>query len=197
MKTYIINEIFYSLQGEGARAGSANVFVRFAGCNLTCKLESHGFDCDTEFVSGRKMSLREILQEMKVVGGKCQNVILTGGEPLLQVGADEVQFLKGNGWFVAMETNGTLPAPTEVDWLTVSPKVAEHALRQLVAHEVKYVKAHGQGIPKTQVTATHRYYISPAWGPEIKKNLAWCIELVKENPEWTLSLQQHKIFQVR
>jgi len=75
MSGYVINEIFYSLQGEGIRAGTANVFVRFTGCNLTCSKETHGFDCDTEFTSGRRMSANEILDEAKRIGGPCRSVI--------------------------------------------------------------------------------------------------------------------------
>lgn len=196
VKTYMVNEIFYSLQGEGARAGTANVFVRFAGCNLTCKVESHGFDCDTEFTSGRKLTAQQIVEEMAEVGGKSLNVILTGGEPLLQVDGAFIAVLKENHWHIAIETNGSLPVPDGIDWVTVSPKVAEHAIQQRDADEVKYVRSVGQGIPKTYVRATHKF-LSPAWGPDTERNLAYCIELIKENPEWKLSVQMHKLWSIR
>ncbi len=196
MKRYSINEVFYSLQGEGARAGMANVFVRFSGCNLTCKMASHGFDCDTEFTSGRMLSAEELEAEMSAVGMRCLNVILTGGEPLLQADADLITFLREHHWSIAIETNGSLVLPARMDWVTVSPKVAEHALQIAEADEVKYVRHHGQAIPHTRVRAIHKF-LSPAWGPEIEKNLAHCINLCKENPEWRLSLQQHKIWKVR
>jgi 7-carboxy-7-deazaguanine synthase len=196
VKTYIINEIFYSLQGEGARAGTANVFVRFTGCNLTCNMKSHGFDCDTEFTSGRKLTTDQLVAEMEAVGGKCLNVILTGGEPLLQADQGLIDLLKEHHWHIAIETNGSLPVPNGIDWVTVSPKVAEHAIQQREADEVKYVRSVGQGIPKTYVRATHKF-LSPAWGADTEANLAHCIQLIKENPEWKLSVQMHKLWAVR
>lgn len=196
MKTYSVNEIFFSLQGEGVRVGSANIFVRFAGCNLTCKIESHGFDCDTEFTSSRKLTAVEITNEMEKIAGTCRSVILTGGEPMLQVDEELLHQLHHQGWYIAMETNGSLPVHGLVDWVTVSPKVAEHAIRQLTANEVKYVRSVGQAIPKTFIEAEYQF-ISPAWGSDIQKNLAHCIQLVKENPKWRLSLQQHKLWAIR
>jgi 7-carboxy-7-deazaguanine synthase len=196
VKTYMVNEIFYSLQGEGARAGTANVFVRFAGCNLTCKVESHGFDCDTEFTSGRKLTALQIVEEMTEVAGRSLSVILTGGEPLLQVDGELITVLKDYHWYIAIETNGSLPVLAGIDWVTVSPKVAEHAIQQREADEVKYVRSVGQGIPKTYVRADYKF-LSPAWGVDTEKNLAYCVQLIKENPEWRLSLQQHKLWNVR
>ncbi len=197
-KTYRVNEIFYSLQGEGARAGTANVFVRFSGCNLECKVETHGFDCDTEFVSGRPMTAKELLGEMNLLGGECRNVIFTGGEPMLQLDRDLIMLLKINGWFIAVETNGTKPVPHGVDWITLSPKVAEHAIKILQVDELKYVRSYGQGIPKPRAFAAHKM-VSPAFdGSRLDgRTLAWCIKLVKENPEWRLSVQQHKAWRVR
>src|SRR5690606_16763260 len=84
-RSYTINEIFHSLQGEGVRAGTANLFLRFTGCNETCRVETHGFDCDTEFASGRKMTLDEIIAEFRQIGPKTDWITLTGGEPGLQV----------------------------------------------------------------------------------------------------------------
>lgn len=197
-RSYMINEIFDSLQGEGMRAGTANVFVRFSGCNLTCKVESHGFDCDTEFASGRRMTGQEIVDEMNRIGGQCKAVIFTGGEPLLQLDDWLVNFIKRHGWFVAVETNGTRPVPPGIDWVTLSPKVAEHALKLLEANELKYVRGYGQGIPKPKAKAPH-LLISPAFeGAQInRRTLKWCIELVKRNPDWRLSVQQHKSWQAR
>jgi organic radical activating enzyme len=199
MKTYAINEVFYSLQGEGARAGTANVFIRFAGCNLTCKMETHGFDCDTEFASGRKLTLPELLKVVKEQGGdKANAVILTGGEPLLQVDEPLINALLAERYFVAIETNGTCEIPKGIDWVTVSPKVAEHAVMAKRADEIKYVRHYGQEVPKPRIEAAH-YYLSPAWAPGegFGKNLEWCINLCKENPKWALSIQQHKIWGVR
>ncbi|MBL7661356.1 4Fe-4S cluster-binding domain-containing protein [bacterium] len=198
MKTYTINEIFYSLQGEGVRVGTPNIFIRFSGCNETCAIETHGFDCDTEFVSGRKLALDEILVELAACGQGCKAVILTGGEPSLQVDAELVSALKSAGYFLAVETNGSKELPAGIDWICVSPKSAEHTLRQLTANEVKYVRAYGQGIPKSSVQADYKL-ISPAFqGTTLDpKTLAWCIKLVEENPQWRLSVQQHKFWRIR
>ena len=198
MERYLVNEIFYSLQGEGVRAGTPNLFLRLAKCNLACKVETHGFDCDTEFESGRRMTLPEIVAEFRAAGEGCGWVILTGGEPALQADRELIDGLHDAGYRLAVETNGSLELPAGIDWITVSPKVAEHAIRQRTAHEVKYVRGYGQAIPKTVVTAEH-HLISPAFdGAEVDpRTLDWCIRLCKENPPWRLSVQQHKLWRVR
>ncbi|MEP7010357.1 MAG: 7-carboxy-7-deazaguanine synthase QueE [Acidobacteriota bacterium] len=197
-KTYRVNEIFYSLQGEGVRAGTANLFLRFSKCNLTCKVLTHGFDCDTEFESGRDLALDEILSEFQALSSACRWVILTGGEPALQVDRELIDALHAAGYSLAIETNGSFALPDGIDWITVSPKVAEHAIRQRTAHEVKYVRGHGQAIPQTVVEAEH-YLISPAFvGDQADpRALAWCLRLVEANPAWRLSIQQHKVWGVR
>lgn len=198
MRQYAVNEIFYSLQGEGVRAGTPNFFLRFAGCNLTCRQETHGFDCDTEFVSGRKMTLDEIASEFAALSKACKWVVVTGGEPGLQIDEELITGLHDLGYKLAIETNGSIALPAGLDWITVSPKVAEHAIRQTVANEVKYVRGYGQGIPKTAVEAEH-YLISPAFEGEgvPARTLEWCVRLAKENPPWRLSVQQHKFWLVR
>ena len=210
------NEIFYSIQGEGARAGTANVFVRFTGCNMQCDtdpgpLSPGGFKCDTEFASGRKMTAEEIGKEIitlfddaGVVRGKNSLwVIFTGGEPLLQVDIKLINSLLSVGIVAAIETNGTLPVPK--DWfgyVVVSPKCAEHAVeyhkKGSIIDELRYVRGYGQGIPKPAHKAHHKI-ISPAFdgGRMDRKALDWCMELVKANPEWRLSVQMHNIWAVR
>lgn len=198
MKPLRINEIFYSLQGEGVRAGTPSLFVRFQGCNLRCRRETHGFDCDTEFVSGRPWTAQEVAARLKELAPDCNWVVLTGGEPARQLGAELVAYFHDLGYELAIETNGTIALPAGIDWITVSPKVAEHALRQRTAHEVKYVRAYGQGVPHTVVKAEH-YLISPAFeGDSLdRRTLQWCIDLVKGNPKWRLSVQQHKLWHIR
>jgi organic radical activating enzyme len=203
MKTYSVNEIFYSVQGEGVRAGTANVFVRFAGCNLECQMEPGpkspgGWDCDTEFAGGIKMTAADIVERCIEIGGQCLNVILTGGEPLLQVDSELLGALRDARWFIAVETNGTVPILAGIDWVTCSPKVAEHAVAVKEAHELKYVRHAGQALPKPRCKAAH-YLLSPAFMPTAvdRESLAWCIQLVKENPKWRLSVQQHKMWNVR
>jgi len=198
VRRYLVNEIFYSLQGEGVRAGTANLFLRLARCNIACTVESHGFDCDTEFESGRPLGAEEIVAELRALAPGCGWVVLTGGEPALQVDRELVDGLHAAGYRLAIETNGSRELPPGIDWITVSPKVAEHAIRQRTAHEVKYVRGHGQAIPATVVEAEH-YLISPAFdGDQVdRRALDWCIRLVRENPGWRLSVQQHKLWQVR
>lgn len=199
VRTYAVNEIFYSLQGEGLRAGTANIFVRFAGCNLNCSRETEGFDCDTEFLSGRKLTAAQILEICFQIAPQAKAVIFTGGEPSLQLDEGLITAFKQQEYFLAIETNGTNPLPPGLDWITVSPKTAEHTLRQLEASEVKYVRAEQQGIPRPMIRAAH-YLISPACQPDgtyRQADLQWCVNLVKENPKWKLSLQTHKLLQVR
>lgn len=209
------------MQGEGVRAGTPNVFIRFSGCNMRCSVEEGekspgGFDCDTEFESGRSVTLDElygwvydsiqIANANKVLNpqGAQLWLILTGGEPALQVDREFIEYWHKAGWKMAIETNGSIELPCcpvsgpLIDWITVSPKVAEHAIKQKFANEVKYVRGYGQGIPKTVVEAEH-YLISPAFDAMRvdEKTLAWCTKLVLENPRWRLSCQQHKMWRVR
>ncbi len=240
-KTYTVNECFYSVQGEGVRAGTTNVFVRFSGCNLACSMEPGpkspgGFDCDTEFASGRKVTLDELAQwidqSQKITLGiddskfnlveRCKWLILTGGEPGLQVDREFCDYFHGLGYKLAIETNGTVALPIDLDrvvedlvgerpnsiegalstylldWITLSPKVAEHAVKQPFAHELRYVRGWGQGIPKPSAEALH-YSISPAVdGARFdQRTIEWCTRLCLENPTWRLSLQTHKLLNVR
>jgi organic radical activating enzyme len=144
------------------------------------------------------MTLNEIIAEFREAGPSCEWIILTGGEPALQVDRELIDTLHAAGYKLAIETNGSIELPAGIDWITVSPKVAEHAIRQRVAHEVKYVRAYGQAIPRTVVQAEHKL-ISPAFdGNELdRRTLEWCIRLVKENPDWRLSMQMHKAWGIR
>lgn len=203
MKTYQVNDIFYSLQGEGVRAGTPNVFVRFSGCNLRCDMEPGpkspgGFACDTEFQSGVPTPLDDLVDRIVKMAGSCRSIIFTGGEPTLQLDDALLRALSDRSFYLAIETNGSRPVPDGLDWVCVSPKVAEHAIKQKVANEVKYVRNVGQGIPKTVVKAEH-YLISPAFqGEDVPRaTLDWCAKLCLENPPWRLSAQLHKWWAVR
>ncbi|HRH40409.1 MAG TPA: 7-carboxy-7-deazaguanine synthase QueE [Pyrinomonadaceae bacterium] len=194
-----VNEIFYSLQGEGARAGSANIFIRLSGCKTQKACLALGVNCDTEFESGRNISLDELLAEIETYG--CQNIIWTGGEPAQQLDDEIIKFFKARNFYQAIETSGLFPLSNGLDWITVSPKVAEHVIQRNFAkgvNELRYVRRSGQGIPQPSVKAQH-YFISPHSDGEFinYENLEFCIELVKQNPKWKLSLQQHKIWKVR
>lgn len=203
VKTYMVNEMFYSLQGEGARAGTANVFVRLSACNLKCSRDVDGFDCDTEFTSGVAMTGEEIVERARsmlpVTDRPEPAVIVTGGEPLLQLDTDLVARFKAAGFFLAVETNGTLPAPVGIDWVSCSPKTAEHTLKLEHAAELRYVRGALQGIPKPRVKTRH-HYLSPAFnadGSIDRDALRTCVALCLANPLWRLSVQQHKLWAVR
>ena len=197
---YIVNEIFYSVQGEGRLAGTPMVFVRFSDCNLRCSWQNSGFDCDTEFQSGRVLKLSEIFEEADKLNSKKGWMLLTGGEPSLQLDSDFIEYAHREGWKLGIETNGTVKLPDGVDWICVSPKSAEHTIRQRVADEVKYIRHYGMGIPESVVKATH-YLVSPAFqgdGSVRREDLEWCLGLVKENPQtWSLAIQYHKYLKVR
>lgn len=185
-----VNEIFYSLQGEGARAGEPSIFIRLAECNLTCNF------CDTEFNSYKEMSLEEIKTECLKYPSKW--IIWTGGEPSLQLTHEIVEYFKE--WKQAIETNGTNKVPENLDWVCVSPKVAEHVLKRnfTKVNELKYILHTGKQIPKP-VIESDNYYLSPmSDGDKInKENLNHCIKLCLENPVWKLTLQSHKIWGVK
>lgn len=203
--TYQINEIFYSIQGEGIRVGLPNFFVRFSGCNLKCNQADDGFDCDTEFTSGRKLSAVEIMSACQELNGDCRSVIFTGGEPGLQLDEDLLAWFRNHSFFTAVETNGTVDLVPLwkrklLSWITLSPKTAEHTIKCLDCDEIKYVRAHSQAVPVPRAHAQN-YLISPAFDydrPEVtNKNIQWCIDLVKSNPKWRLSVQQHKAWRAR
>ena len=117
MKTYRINEIFYSLQGEGAFSGSAAIFVRFSGCNLRCPF------CDTDFKAYKEMSAQEIVESVKPLSKNCEHVVLTGGEPTLQVDRQLTEAFHSEGFFIAMETNGTREIPAVLIGLLALPRI--------------------------------------------------------------------------
>lgn len=196
-RQYRINEIFYSLQGEGFWAGRPAVFVRFSGCNLACPF------CDTDFSGYELMDAGTILEHVER-WGKCRFVVLTGGEPALQADNDLIDLLHRHGYYVAMETNGTCQPPQAVDWLTVSPKtsfVRSRGVRPVVerAHEVKVVFDGQAEVSDEKIKAIH-YYLQPCDTGDEGRNreiLHACIEYVKAHPKWMLSLQQHKILNIR
>ena len=148
--TLVVNDIFLSPQGEGVRAGTINLFLRLSGCNETCHGEivdqAYRPLCDTEFVSGRKLTWRAIVERFEALSPTCRWVILTGGEPALQLTPAFTAYLHACGYQLAIETNGTLNVDhLALDWVCVSPKVAEHALQQRTASEAKYVRNYGAG----------------------------------------------------
>ena len=189
-KVYRINEIFYSLQGEGANSGRPAVFVRFSGCNLRCPF------CDTDFAATTPMSANDILQQINQFPSRF--VVLTGGEPSLQIDELLLNSLKQAGFTIAIETNGTHTLPSGIDWITVSPKEgSEIVLRK--ADEVKVVFI-GQDVERyrNMITAS-RYYLQPCSkvvGGSRTDNTAQVVDYCKSHPHWSLSLQTHKLISI-
>lgn len=201
-----VSEIFYSLQGEGARAGEPSVFVRLSGCSAKFACATSGVVCDTEFESGREFTLDALLDAVRAIGGDCRWIVWTGGEPTDQLTADVVAMCAAQGYRQQIETSGVRPVPNGLDWVTVSPKVAEHILAKHFpvrpdghhVDELKYVRHTGQSIPQPVITARH-YCVSPhSDGDTVNRdNLAHCIALCLQHPSWRLSVQQHKTWRVR
>lgn len=223
MKKYQVNEIFYSVQGEGYRTGEPSVFVRLSKCNMRCAVEPGprspgGFDCDTEFETGRWMAAEELIEAIDVTraaaGAKVPGpapapidllrpwVILTGGEPALQV--DEALLIALRPRYrIAIETNGSIALqwPHLYDWIVVSPKVATHAIRQPECHELRLVRATGQELPEidTYPVRARHYMVSPAFfgdQPD-REAVSWAQSLVLRDPRWSLSVQSHKLLGAR
>lgn len=203
--TLKVSEIFYSLQGEGARAGEASLFVRLQGCSAKHACYAGGVKCDTEFESGKEMTLGQICAELLKLSEHCNWIIFTGGEPTDQLTKEHLQYFKLIGYKLAIETSGLNPIPIGLDFVCLSPKVAEHVLLKTMklrddgthVDEIRYVRHTGQSVPETEIKA-HHYYLSPHFdgiNPN-SQNIQHCVTLCKEYPTWKLSLQQHKYWNV-
>lgn len=209
---YSVKEIFYTLQGEGLHAGRPAVFCRFAGCNLWTGRESDRASaickfCDTEFVGtdgtlGGKYAeagaLAERIETLWPAAAK-QNrfVVLTGGEPLLQVDNALVDALHAVNFEVAVETNGTIKAPCGIDWICMSPK-AGVPLAQTQGHELKLVFPQDGLHPKAvEHLSFEHLLLQPMDGPDRAKNTAAALEYCQANPRWRLSIQLHKVIGIR
>jgi 7-carboxy-7-deazaguanine synthase (Cx14CxxC type) len=211
--TYAVKEIFYTLQGEGAQAGRPAVFCRFAGCNLwtghekdrhraTCQF------CDTDFVGtdgtgGGKFSTEELANAVAAAWPSGQAsagrpyVVCTGGEPLLQLDEPLIDAFHRAGFEVAIETNGTLPVPSGIDWICVSPK-AGATLVQDRGNELKLVFPQvGADPERYRALAFERLYLQPMDGPDQARNVALAVDYCLAHPEWRLSLQTHKLLGLR
>ncbi len=195
MKKYPINEIFYSLQGEGINAGRPAIFVRFSGCNLRCPF------CDTEHAPHTLMTASEILAELQQYPARF--LVLTGGEPSLFIDTELLTALHAADYFIAIETNGTRPLPEGIDWVTCSPKDAFCAGAELsltTCDELKVVFCEPfADEPYPTLSATHRL-VQPCDTGEAARNAAiqkaatrWCLS----HPQWRLSLQTHKLLGIR
>ena len=199
-----VNEIFYSLQGEGHYTGTPAVFVRFAGCNLRC------WFCDTDFEKGDEMSEDEIVEA--VLQYPTRYVVLTGGEPTLQITASLCDKLHAHGLYLMMETNGTRPLPEgcQIDWITCSPKlidveegklkIATIRLRHIDELKVVFEDSPTQDMALYEQIPATEYRLQPCDTQDPLCNQAILNKTIKyilQHPKWKLSLQTHKILNVR
>lgn len=199
-------EIFRTLQGEGARAGEPSVFVRLSGCSAKFACAQSGVVCDTEFESGRDYTDEELLAAVQSAAGDIRWIVWTGGEPTDQLTREHVLLFRAYGFKQQIETSGVRGVPTGLDWITVSPKVAEHILLRNFAprddgthvDELKYVRHAGQSVPEPSLKAKV-YCLSPhAEGEHLPSaNIKACVDLCLAHPQWRLSMQQHKLWLVR
>jgi 7-carboxy-7-deazaguanine synthase len=209
MRTYIVNELFHSLQGEGFHAGRPAVFCRFKFCNLWSGKEEDRATavcqfCDTDFISdgthgGRydAVALARTVAELWASPVRPRFVVLTGGEPTLQVDDWLVTVLHRWECEVAIETNGTRPVPEGVDWITVSPK-AGAPLAVRAASELKLVFPQPGAMPEMFADFdAPRRFLQPMDGPDREANTAAAVEYCLRHPEWRLSIQMHKVIGVR
>ncbi|MDR3792051.1 MAG: 7-carboxy-7-deazaguanine synthase [Terracidiphilus sp.] len=207
---YSVKEIFYTLQGEGAQAGRAAVFCRFAGCNLWSGREEDRATaicrfCDTDFVGadGGRFASAEALAEVVDAawpagsGYERKFVVCTGGEPLLQLDAAAIAVLHERGFQVAVETNGTIEAPAGLDWTCVSPKAGAE-LKQRTGDELKLVYPQmGFGPEQFAGLAFRNFFLQPMDGVLRVANTEAAVKYCMEHPQWRLSVQTHKVVGIR
>lgn len=199
-----VNEIFYSLQGEGRYTGTPAVFVRLSGCNMRC------WFCDTDFSAYQEMSEEQIVDE--VLRYPCVHVVITGGEPTIQLTPSLVDLLHQHGRYVMMETNGTLPLAEgcNIDWITCSPKLDEQnngsrrvktiRIQRIDELKVVYEGEGKQDMSLYEAYEAKEYRLQPCDVKDPKRNqqiLEQTIDYILHHPKWKLSLQTHKIINVR
>ena len=205
---YAFKEIFLTLQGEGGQAGRVNVFARFAGCNLWSGREQDRLTaactfCDTDFIGtdgengGKFASPLDVVAALDAVWGEgraCDKaVVFTGGEPLLQLDVALIKAVKAAGYFIAVETNGTMVAPEGIDWICVSPK-ADNRLHQTHGQELKLVWPQlGMNPAEFLQLDFERFYLQPKDSPEQAANTQTVINYCLAHPKWRMSVQTHKL----
>ena len=203
--SYAVKEIFLTLQGEGMQAGRRAVFLRFAGCNLWTGREQDRATaqcsfCDTDFVgldgeNGGRYDAAALAGKVSALwgGGGRRLVVITGGEPLLQLDAPLIDALHGQGFEIAVETNGTLPAPPGIDWICVSPKGSTNIV-QRSGDELKLVWPQPEIDPGELATwAFDHHLVQPMDCADAESAKAAAIDLAMRDPRWKLSLQAHKL----
>ncbi len=211
--SYAVKEIFYTLQGEGAQAGRAAVFCRFAGCNLWSGREADRPTaicrfCDTDFFGvdgdgGGKFETAQFLAaavDEKWTGTASAGsrfVVCTGGEPLLQLDSSLIEALHERGFEIAVETNGTIAAPAGIDWLCMSPKAGAQ-LVQRSGDELKLVFPQSEFDPaQFESFEFKHFFLQPMDGPSRAANTQLAVEYCMDHPLWRLSLQTHKLLGIR
>jgi 7-carboxy-7-deazaguanine synthase (Cx14CxxC type) len=207
---YRIKEIFFTQQGEGKNTGKDFIFVRFSGCNLWSGQEKHRASaickfCDTDFygtdgINGGKYQAKELIKKIKSLWISADSqirVVLTGGEPLLQVDKGLISALKKENIYIAVETNGTLEAPDGIDWICMSPK-ANTEIKLRKGSEVKVVYPQKNLNPDNfNVLDFKNFYIQPMDSENYEDNVSQSVKYCMQNPNWKLSLQTHKILGIR
>ena len=207
---YRIKEIFFTQQGEGKNTGKDFIFVRFSGCNLWSGQEKHRASaickfCDTDFygtdgINGGKYQVKELIKKIKSLWISADSqirVVLTGGEPLLQVDKGLISALKKEKIYIAVETNGTLEAPDGIDWICMSPK-ANTEIKLRKGSEVKVVYPQKNLNPDNfNVLDFKNFYIQPMDSENYEDNVSQSVKYCMQNPNWKLSLQTHKILGIR
>lgn len=206
MTIYLVKEMYYTLQGEGAQSGRAAVFCRFAGCNLWSGREEDRSTaicqfCDTDFrgtdgPGGGRFPAAELAERVAALWPAGQAgrpyVVCTGGEPLLQLDEPLIEAFHAHGFEVAVETNGTRPAPAGIDWICMSPKAGtEIVLRK--GQELKLVFPQPGAAPELFADYDYQhFFLQPMDGPQRERNTQLCIEYCLAHPQWRLSVQTHK-----
>jgi organic radical activating enzyme len=182
--TYRVNEIFYSLQGEGYFTGTAAVFLRLSGCNRKCSF------CDTAHENFTEMTIAQIVA--KVSEYPARHLVITGGETLLQLEDKLLEALHEVGFFIQIETNGTLAVPEAVDWVTCSPKAEPLNINRIDELKIVYQSQDVEAIAAKLPGAQH-YFLQPCSG----ENIAETVKYICDNPYWRLSLQTHKLINIQ
>lgn len=190
-------EIFQSVQGEGANSGMWAIFIRLAGCNKNCDF------CDTDFSDGEYRTISEIKEIIRCFN--CKNIIWTGGEPTLQL-TDEI-LSEFSDYYNCIETNGTNKVPERIDYIACSPKVSTEIVRSNFTHihEIRYAVSEGDIIPEVDdLPICDNYFLSPIFEGEEKikadmseKNVEYCLDQIRKNNRWRLSIQLHKILGIQ
>ncbi|MEY3704394.1 MAG: 7-carboxy-7-deazaguanine synthase [Pseudomonadota bacterium] len=205
--TYTVKEIFLTLQGEGVQAGRRAVFLRFAGCNLWSGREKDRASaicqfCDTDFVGtdgqggGKFASAEALADAVEQCWGPLHRanryIVITGGEPMLQLDTALIRALQDRGFEVGVESNGTIAAPPGIDWLCISPKAGSQVV-QRSGQELKLVWPQpGSDWQDMQSWSFDHFLIQPMDSPDHAENVAAAIQFVMDNPKWHLTLQAHK-----